>query len=349
MENTFFKYIEYLLPQYNCVIIPNLGGFVVNIEPAYTDENGAIMPPSYKVSFNQDLIYNDGLLASNIHQLENISYESACQQIKRSVEDIRLRLLQDKNIQCGNLGKLIVNDENRFSFIPNNSLIHPSLMGLSSVHIPLLAQLDSEKVKERRSLNLRYVMAGAAAAAVALLLFMGPSINVGNTTDTANRQQANFLNMLSKNKVYTTTSNEIETDVPATTNLLTHVDGNDEFPNTPVNSIEKVSSINSNYESNTRPHTAENNYANSNVTSVSTRTYYIIVGGEESRQRADKLLSKIQSEDFPSANIVESADRYRIYESAFDNKSEAEQYLDNFRAKNPKYKTAWLFSQRNGR
>lgn len=341
MDNMLFKYIEYLLPQYNCVIVPNFGGFVVNMEPAYSNEDGTIAPPSYRISFNQDLTYNDGLLASNIQQAENITYEAACTQIKKCVEGIRLRLVQNKILHCGNLGKLTLNDNN-LSFAANNPVMHPYLMGLTPVHIPLLAELDNERIRERRSLNLRYVIGTAAAAAVALLLFMGPSINVGNTTDTSNRQQANFLSTLAKNNIYTVKNVKPE---EKTADIAEHFNGENNAGTPEVNNLksEDTDKLINNYNSKRKE---DYNMANIGAPHAS-RTYYIIVGGEESKYRADKLLSKIQSADFPTANIVESADRYRIYVSAFDNKSDAEEYLEKFRTNNPRYKTAWLFSKRN--
>lgn len=84
-----------------------------------------------------------------------------------------------------------------------------------------------------------------------------------------------------------------------------------------------------------------------NEVNTPVRTYYIIIGGEDSKPRAERLLKKIKNDDFPDASMVESPGRYRIYISSFDNKDQAEDYLDSFRKENPKYQTAWLYSQRN--
>lgn len=80
---------------------------------------------------------------------------------------------------------------------------------------------------------------------------------------------------------------------------------------------------------------------------ISTRTYYIIIGGEENKIQAERLLDKIRAKDFANAAIVETSDRYRIYISSFENKKQAEEYLELFRKENPKYQTAWLYSKRN--
>lgn len=351
MEKNLFKYIEFLLPQYNCVIIPDFGGFVVNIEPAYFDQDGAVIPPSYRISFNEDLKYNDGLLASNIQRSENISYESACHNIKRVVEEIRKSLAAHKSFVCNNLGKIILNEEGNLSFIPNNSNTYPYLMGLSSVRIPLLSQIDNDRVREKKTISLRYIIGGATAAAVALLLFMGPSAKVGNITDSTNRQQANFIHTLTTSQRYIAVNSGQDT---ASTYVSEYFVAEQEIEDAVFSSAaEETTDVNGykQYQNNSVPERniriQENYIAETPAATVVSRTYYIIVGGEESKYQAERLLYKIQSEDFPSANIVESADRYRIYVSAFGNKPEAEKFLEKFRSENPRYSTAWLFSKRN--
>jgi len=197
------------------------------------------------------------------------------------------------------------------------------LMGLTSVRLPLLVQIDSEKRKERRSLNIRYAIGTAAAAAAALLLLVAPSIKVGNLTDTQGSQQATFVDMITQNR--TTTANSLKLNPAASSSIL-------------VKNIDTSSSFQ------TKDVTAPSNTIDNKK--ASTRIYYIIIGGEDTKGRADRLLSKIQSEDFPAAQIVETTDRYRVYVKSFEDKSEAEGFLERFRLENPKYETAWLFSKR---
>jgi len=80
---------------------------------------------------------------------------------------------------------------------------------------------------------------------------------------------------------------------------------------------------------------------------TSLRTYYIIVGGEDTNSQAKRLLDKIRENGIKDAEIVESEGRFRIYAASFPDKSKAESFLDTFRKENPKYETAWLYSKRN--
>lgn len=213
MIEALFKYIEFLLPQYNCVVIPNFGGFVVNIDPAYYALDGTIIAPSYKISFNPELKHDDGLLASNMQKMEDISYETACKNIQDTVAEINAHFVHNKTLQCGNLGKLIYNEGSNFSFVGSSQVVYPSLYGLTSVRMPLLSQIDLEIKKEKKSLNIKYTVSAAAAATFAILLFVGASINVNNTDET-DVQQADFIKTLINNNPQTSGNFTSGEDIP---------------------------------------------------------------------------------------------------------------------------------------
>ena len=70
------NYISDLLYRYNCIIIPNFGGFVTNKISAKIDEaSNMLYPPKKQITFNSHLKENDGLLANYIATSENISFE----------------------------------------------------------------------------------------------------------------------------------------------------------------------------------------------------------------------------------------------------------------------------------
>lgn len=347
MENKLFKYIEFLLPQYNCVIIPDFGGFIVNIEPAHIDEDGTIAPPTYRISFNQDLKHNDGLLASHIQQKEEMSYETACLTIKKYVEEIKKDCAQKGFLSCEKLGQLTADESGNLSFIPNQSNVHPQLIGLSSVHLPLLSQIDHDIRREKRNISLKYTIGTVAAAAAAILLLIGPSVKIGSITDTKDRQQANFVHTLVQRQSKAQVANTVQFEaaknriiaMPEKKAVTANAIQESSIRTTPLKNIDNTSNV---------AHSSLPDSFDISEENVRTsRTYYIIVGGEETKEQANRLLAKIQSEEFPAANIVESADRFRIYVKAFEDKTKAEGYLEKFRKENPRHKAAWLFSMRN--
>ena len=71
-------YISDLLYRYECVIVPDFGAFLTQFKSASVHATtNAFYPPKKKLSFNSQLINNDGLLANYISKTEMISHEEA--------------------------------------------------------------------------------------------------------------------------------------------------------------------------------------------------------------------------------------------------------------------------------
>ena len=66
--NDLNLHISRLLLEHNCVIVPDLGGFVAQYSPAYFDEvAGVFVAPSCQVGFNPLLQADDGLFGAVVH------------------------------------------------------------------------------------------------------------------------------------------------------------------------------------------------------------------------------------------------------------------------------------------
>ena len=69
-------YIKDLLYRYDCVIVPDFGGFISNkISAKINEQSHTFYPPSKQLGFNHHLTHNDGLLANYVASAENISFE----------------------------------------------------------------------------------------------------------------------------------------------------------------------------------------------------------------------------------------------------------------------------------
>ncbi len=103
----FNNYIVQLLHQHDCVIIPDFGGFVAQYKPASLDEvTGFFSPPSKQILFNINLKNNDGLLANQIAQDQNVSFSRATQIIADFVLSIHRELEKKNTFQFIDLGTL---------------------------------------------------------------------------------------------------------------------------------------------------------------------------------------------------------------------------------------------------
>jgi len=139
--------ISDLLFEYDCVIIPELGGFVTNYKPAYINEDTqVIFPPSKALSFNGNLTNNDGLLANHISVSENITFEEANAQLKNEVENCFEKLNAGNRVVFEKVGILYLDEESSVQFEPYDSINYlSSSFGMYEFHCPVAAL---EKVEE---------------------------------------------------------------------------------------------------------------------------------------------------------------------------------------------------------
>lgn len=119
---TLATYINDLLYRYDCVIVPDFGGFVTNrIGAKANNFTHTFTPPTKQVTFNSLLKHNDGLLANYIASAENISFEKASTAISLSVIKWKNEL-QSKSVEIDNLGVLSLNEEKQIVFEPKTSV-----------------------------------------------------------------------------------------------------------------------------------------------------------------------------------------------------------------------------------
>ena len=116
---TINKHINQLLYTYDCVIIPDFGGFVTRYYPAEIQEGTYMFrPPSKRISFNERLKENDGLLAHYLSKQEGITYQEALQSIEISVRSWRRILESGNKITLEGVGKMYANAEGKIQFSP---------------------------------------------------------------------------------------------------------------------------------------------------------------------------------------------------------------------------------------
>ena len=144
-----FKYTRALLPgmflDYDCVIIPKLGGFVCNERTAWYDEDKEEMvPPSRDVLFNPNLVYNDGLLAQEIMRAKGLDYTEARKLVASEASNMIEELKSGRPIEIPRLGRLYTSDDGLVRFLPDAELVR-MLGSFGHARIPLATrQLTSD-------------------------------------------------------------------------------------------------------------------------------------------------------------------------------------------------------------
>ncbi|MBO5828112.1 MAG: hypothetical protein J6R59_06575 [Paludibacteraceae bacterium] len=174
MKN-IFDYIVTLLGNHSCVIVPSLGGFVVNEKVIGTpSDSDFFTPPSKEVIFNPVLTHNDGLLAQEISQTEGVSFDEANSKIISWVSSIKDKIAQNGACEIANYG-VFVNKDNRLSFLIKNLHIEDSVhYGLSDFYFPRI-RVEKNNLEPSSSGKSHY--AWTAAAVATLFLAFQPITN----------------------------------------------------------------------------------------------------------------------------------------------------------------------------
>lgn len=146
---TLANYISDLLYRYECVIVPNFGGFITNkISAKVNNFTHTFYAPSKQLTFNSHLQNNDGLLANYIATAKNLSYTEAVLEIENEVKNWKLSL-KNEELELENIGSFHLNEEKILIFEPANINYLTSSFGLTSFVSPAIKRIVyQEKVKQ---------------------------------------------------------------------------------------------------------------------------------------------------------------------------------------------------------
>jgi hypothetical protein len=161
-------YIKELLFTNQGVIIPGLGGFVSEYEPAAFDVNeNSFIPPSKRISFNTTYSYHDNLLIEFISKKENIDKQKSIKDLEDFVKDLKARLKKGENIDFPEIGSLTQNEKEEIIFKQDtkSNLLSDSF-GLTSVKtkpiVPQQAKVaETKPVKQKKSFK-KLIIIGAS-------------------------------------------------------------------------------------------------------------------------------------------------------------------------------------------
>ena len=196
------NYINDLLYRYECVIVPDFGGFVTNETSAKVNHfTHTFYPPKKQISFNSHLKNNDGLLANYIASVDKIPYQSALNFISFEVKAWQEKLINNE-LELKGIGLLSLNKDKKIIFEPSSSVNYlTSSFGLNSFSSPAIKRLEykekvrqletvvpvipsSEDKKRKTPLFIKY------AAAVAVLFAVG---SIGWKTYNENQYQNQII------------------------------------------------------------------------------------------------------------------------------------------------------------
>lgn len=116
---TVENHIKDLLYRYECVIIPDFGALITQRKSAEIHETThAFYPPKKLISFNRQLLKNDGLLANYIAETEKVSYETGFQKVQAFVKELKAELAKEKGVVFEHIGVFSLEEDDKLQFQP---------------------------------------------------------------------------------------------------------------------------------------------------------------------------------------------------------------------------------------
>ena len=342
------KHISELLFDHECVIVPELGGFLSSYSPARIHPaQHRVMPPSKKIAFNVFLRQNDGLLANYMVQAESLAYPDALREIQDYVELCNRELSAGKKFVIEQVGILTRDAESNLQFEPFNNVNYlKDAFGLSPVQfIPMQSQDFEQEVEKqlRDFISLRPSQAQgrqpvklkkARLNALNTMLLTGSVLWFCLNLYIVSPGKVNFASL---NPFSVSTSEEAAH--PAVTNS-----SKSEIYTQP--SVAKTETV---YVETTVPVVAPENKTDSPTHKLedavskksAAQNFFIIAGAFNSIVNANKKEAQLKAQGFPNAHVIENKEGLKLvcYEG-FATREEAFTELNRMKALN---KEGWIF------
>lgn len=345
--NILSQYIEVLLTQHECVIVPGLGGFMLRREPAHVGIN-RINPPQMVVGFNAQLSYHDGLLAEIVMRRQSLPYKEAVQWIDDRVVELKSQLNEGHSVSFGKLGILLFSEEQGYTFTTGDMSFLPDNLGLDIIHLTHFINEESlpnysKNVKEplhssflSSPLNDTHKFARYAAA-IAIVFLVGLLLP-SKTNDYENFAALSF---------------GVDTQAWLFPNL-SQKDTQPQSVQLKVGQSITISAVSDNslnyalQTTNDKALTSESQLSQVVKDTVSTMKvkqlpYQIIVASLKSRKLANDYILNNKGFDSQKLKILEVKGKYRISTAQFASRSQANNYIDSLRQNNERAKNAWIY------
>ena len=374
------KHIEILLLDNECVIVPDLGGFITHYQPAHYEESeGLFVPPVRTVGFNSQLTMNDGLLIQSYMQAYHTDFSDAARIIAEKVEGLKEDLHKEGFAELEGIGTLHYTIYGTYEFRPTeNGILSPGLYGLDSFSIhPLSLRPVTEETNEkafevkplhdleesprRFRLNPQW-LGNDVAVAVAAILFFVLSVPVENT-----HIDKGMYASLGTNCLFDAIRNQsLATTLPAeesqqqkkvdVTPMVVKVEKVEKAVKTEkeekiekVEKVEKVAAAKPVAKETPVPAPqkvakAEKPKATApKQATTSSKKYHVIVASLTTAQDARQILQDYKKQGHQHASIIESKGRFRISLCNFADKSTAYNKLNDLK-QNDSFKNAWMLT-----
>ena len=142
-------YISELLKINDCVIIPDLGGFIANYQSArYEGQSNQFSPPAKEIIFSGKLKKNDGLLVNYVSEREGVGYLEARKIVSEFVSEYLFKLENGENVDFDQIGTLRFDQNENLLFQAGAyQPVRRDAYGLDAFHFPEITGKHNHPVR----------------------------------------------------------------------------------------------------------------------------------------------------------------------------------------------------------
>jgi cell division septation protein DedD len=329
MNTDIEKYIQELLYEHDCVIIPGFGGFIGNYSPAKINPvYNTFYPPCKSLLFNIHLKQNDGLLASRIAQAENIPYEHALDLIRVMLMDWNRELENGQELVIEKVGKIVRESNGLLQFEQDNSVNYlPEAFGLTSLVSPAIQRQGWQDERKNKQGNVAKTLKWAAV--MALPIGLAAFLSLSNLDQIRSIQQ-NYTGLFFSKTV------PVVKRAAESPKIIVPLKKSAQ----PLQKIaDQGQTVTSNAKSNVvKPEARETSSASD------TKPYAIIVGAFRFRENADNMVAKLKQEGYDGEIVdITTTGLFRVSTGSYTSRDEAIRQLAAVRSDN--YSSAWLLNK----
>lgn len=321
------RHIERLLLVHNCVIVPNLGGFVTQDYPArYVKEENLFLPPYRNVAFNPSLRQNDGLLAQSYMLTNGTDYTQTLRDIDHDVAELKNLLEVEDIVELNGIGQLSRLADNRYDFIPyEGGVLTPSFYGLDAFaltptsHKPNNALTSTFKSSDNYTLSINKRAFHYVAVVVSVIFYFLWAAPLNNVPCRNSQEAQVFQSFTGLLKIPTPQEGE---EVPTIGSLS---------PKTQIVPSNSENSLSIKKEVSSKA-----------LFEVERQPFTIVLASQVSQKGAEFLIHQLQGEGFEAVRMVRTRRITRVVYGKYPTAIEAQVVLRKLRHQQELFSEAWV-------
>lgn len=336
-----------LLLHHECVIVPDLGGFVCNYAPARYDRSSKIFhPPNARISFNPKLTSNDGLLINDLVTSTGKGYETVKQEIQTWVTQLRKQLNDGLKVYVPKVGTISKNKTGKLEFFQDDAVNYlKSAYGLGPIRVAEVAgaQPTKEIIQISSGKERSYGAAWAAVIAVTLMGAFAVSVYQSGFINHIPAEYANVIPALNKQPRTYHHDRYVSGDTLEIKDIVLSSNPEDEFAYLELSPGAGLDPIVVRLKD-PAPDLPSNTDNTKVVVKKNVRLKYHVIGGCFSvKGNAKRLVKKLKKEGYAAALLGRHKNLHAVCYGSYATRASAEAALDKVR--NNHNDKAWILEK----